>query len=101
TGQSQQAAVANTGAAPSDDRESALGRTLNPGNYTVILRGKNNTTGIDLIEPYDLDPFANSQRANISTRGLVHTGDNVMIAGFVSCAATAAPSGILICGIRL
>jgi len=99
TGQSQQAAVANTGAAPGDDRESALVRTLNPGNYTVILRGKNNTTGIALIEAYDLDPFANSKLANNSTRGLVQTGDNVMIAGFVAGPANAAPTGILIRGI--
>ena len=99
TGQSQQAAIANTGAAPVDDRESALVRTLNPGNYTVILRGKNNSTGIALIEAYDLDPFANSKLANISTRGLVQTGDNVMIAGFVAGPANAAPTGILIRGI--
>ena len=57
--------------------------TLSPGNYTVILRGKNNTTGIGLIEAYDLDPFANSKLGNISTRSFVQTGDNVMIAGFV------------------
>jgi hypothetical protein len=99
TGQSQQAAIQNTGAAPGDDRESGLVQTLNPGNYTVILRGKNNTTGIGLIEAYDLDPFANSKLANISTRGLVQTGDNVMIAGFVAGPANAAPTGILIRGI--
>ena len=98
SGQSQQAAIENTGAAPGDDRESALVRTLNPGNYTVILRGKNNTTGIGLIEAYDLDPFANSKLANISTRGFVQTGDNVMIAGFVAGPANAAPTGILIRG---
>jgi hypothetical protein len=98
-GQSQQAAIENTGAAPSDDRESALVRTLNPGNYTVILRGKNNTTGIGVVEAYDLDPFANSKLANISTRGFVQTGDNVMIAGFVAGPANAAPTGVLIRGL--
>jgi hypothetical protein len=98
TGQSQQAAIQNTGAAPGDDRESALVRTLNPGNYTVVLRGKNNTSGVGLIEAYDLDPFANSKLANISTRGFVQTGDNVMIAGFVAGPANAAPTGILIRG---
>jgi hypothetical protein len=99
TGQSQQAAIQNTGAAPGDDRESALVRTLSPGNYTVVLRGKNNTTGIALIEAYDLDPFSNSKLANISTRGLVQTGNNVMIAGFVAGPANAAPTGIVIRGI--
>jgi PKD repeat protein len=99
TGQSQQAAIQNTGAAPGDDHESALVRTLNPGSYTVVLRGKNNTTGIGLIEAYDLDPFSNSKLANISTRGLVLTGDNVMIAGFVAGPANAAPTGIVIRGL--
>jgi hypothetical protein len=98
TGQSQQAAIENTGAAPTDDHESALVRTLNPGTYTVVLRGKGNTTGIAVVEAYDLDPFANSKLANISTRGPVQTGDNVMIAGFVAGPANAAPTGILIRG---
>src|SRR4029077_16576854 len=48
-GQPQQAAIKNTGLAPTDDRESALVRSLSPGNYTVVLRGKNNTTGIALV----------------------------------------------------
>jgi hypothetical protein len=39
---------------PSDDRESALYETLAPGNYTVIVRGKNNATGVALVEAYDL-----------------------------------------------
>jgi hypothetical protein len=99
TGQSQQAAIENTGVAPTDDRESALVRNLSPGTYTVVLRGKNNTTGIALVEVYDLDPFANSKLANISTRGLVQTGDNVMIAGFVAGPANSADTGILIRGI--
>jgi hypothetical protein len=74
-------------------------RSLTPGNYTVVLRGKNNSTGIALVEVYDLDPFANSKLGNISTRGLVQTGDNVMIAGFVAGPANAADTGILIRGI--
>jgi hypothetical protein len=99
THQSQQAAIENTGAAPKDDRESALVKTLSPGNYTVVLRGKGNTTGVAVVEAFDLDPFANSKLANISTRGLVQTGDNVMIAGFVAGPPNAAPTGILIRGI--
>jgi PKD domain len=99
TGQSQQTAIENTGVAPTDDRESALVRSLTPGTYTVVLRGKNNATGIALVEVYDLDPFANSKLANISTRGFVQTGDSVMIAGFVAGPANSADTGILIRGI--
>jgi hypothetical protein len=76
-------AIIDTKIPPSDDRESAILRTLDPGPYTAILRGVNNTTGIGLIEAYDLDPAAGSELANISTRGLVRTGDNVMIGGFI------------------
>ena len=47
------------------------------------MRGKNNGTGVGLVEVYDLDQAANSQLANISTRGFVDTGDNVMIGGFI------------------
>ena len=98
TGQSQQAAIENTGAAPTDDRESAIVKTLNPGTYTVVLRGKAGTTGIGVVEAYDLDPFANSKLANISTRGFVQTGDNRMVAGVIVGPANAAPTGILIRG---
>jgi hypothetical protein len=55
---------------------------LDPGAYTAILRGKNNGTGIGLVEVYDLGPVG-SQLANISTRAFVGTGDNVMIGGFI------------------
>ena len=58
-------------------------RTLAPGSYTAILRGNNNTTGIGVVETYDLDQAANSKLANISTRGFVDTGDNVMIGGLI------------------
>ena len=47
------------------------------------MRGVNNTTGIGLVEVYDLDRTVDSKLANISTRGLVQTGDNVMIGGFI------------------
>ena len=58
--------------------------TLSPGAYTVILRQTDGGTGIGLVEAYDLDQAANSTLANISTRGFVDTGDNVMIGGFIS-----------------
>ena len=56
---------------------------LSPGAYTVILAGKDGGTGVGLVEVYDLGQGANSQLANISTRGFVETGDNVMIGGLI------------------
>jgi len=94
----QSAAIQATGTlAPTDSRESAMIVTLAPnngdpnsltGHYTAIVSGKNGTTGIALVEFYDLgtaslDVSSNAQLANISTRGLVQTGDNVMIGGFI------------------
>ena len=77
------AEVQGTGIAPSNNSEAAIVRTLAPGNYTAILRGKNGTTGIGVVEAYDLDQSVNSQFGNISTRGFVETGDGVMIGGFI------------------
>jgi hypothetical protein len=68
---------------PSDDKESAIVTSLSPGAYTAIVSGVNDATGIALVEVYDLDPTVNSKLANISTRGLVQTGDNVLIGGFI------------------
>ena len=68
---------------PSDDHEAAIVATLAPGNYTAIMRGVNNTTGIGVVEVYDLAPNASANLANISSRGFVETGDNVMIGGFI------------------
>jgi hypothetical protein len=47
------------------------------------VRGLNNTTGVALVEGYDIAPLSGSVLANISTRGLVQTGTNVMIAGLI------------------
>jgi hypothetical protein len=80
---SQQAEIEVTGLAPAHDAESAIVRTLAPGVYTAVLRGQNNTSGIALIEAYDTRRAVNSQQANISTRGFVGLGDDVMIAGFI------------------
>lgn len=79
-----QAEVEATGLQPSNDLESAIVRTLVPGNYTAIVRGNGNSTGIGVVEAYDLSPSANSKLANIATRGFVDTGDNVMIGGFIT-----------------
>ncbi|HVF70437.1 MAG TPA: SMP-30/gluconolactonase/LRE family protein [Chthoniobacterales bacterium] len=82
-GQSQQAAVQATGLAPGDDRESVLMAEFAPTQFTAIVRGKNNTAGVALVEVYDVGQAADSRLANISTRGFVDTGNNVMIAGFI------------------
>jgi hypothetical protein len=64
--------------------ESAILTTLNANaGYTAIVRGKNGAVGVGLVEIYDLSIGANSKLANISTRGYVDTGDNVMIGGFI------------------
>jgi len=80
----QQVAIATTGKAPPNDLESAILHTFSPGNYTGIVHGKNNTTGVALIEAYDLDQSVDITLTNISTRGFVDTNQNVMIGGFVS-----------------
>src|SRR6266480_2289129 len=69
--------------APPNAAEPAILATLDPGNYTAIVRGVNNTTGVALVEGYDIEPGTSSQLGNISTRGFVQTGANVMIAGVI------------------
>jgi hypothetical protein len=69
--------------APPNDHEAAMVRTLAPGTYTAVVRGKNDSTGLALIEMYDLSAESNSLLGNISTRGFVEAGDNVLIGGFV------------------
>jgi hypothetical protein len=71
--------------APTNDLESAILLTLPANNsvYTATVRGVSGGTGVGLVEAYDLDLGANSLLANISTRGLVQTDDNVMIGGFI------------------
>ena len=75
--------IQNSGHAPGDPNESAIMADLPPGNYTAIVRGVSNTTGVALVEVYDLSPSLQSILGNLSTRSLVQTGDNVMIGGFI------------------
>jgi hypothetical protein len=75
--------IRNSGYAPRDGRESAIIADLPAGNYTVIVRGVNDTTGVALVDVYDLSPETNSILTNVSTRSFVQTGDNVMIGGFI------------------
>jgi hypothetical protein len=71
------------GLAPTSDLESAIVATLSPGTYTAVVSGRNASTGMGLIEVYDLDQTSDTLLANISTRGLVHTGDDVLVGGFI------------------
>ena len=80
----QQAAIQATGLAPPNDSESAILITLQPGNYTAILAGKTGTTGIGLVEVYDITTGAFAELTNVSTRGFVGSGQSVMIAGFIT-----------------
>ena len=80
---SQEAEIEATGIPPTDDLEAAIVATLAPGSYTAILRGNDGGTGNGLVEVYDLDTTVKSTLANTSTRGLVQTGDNVLIGGFI------------------
>ena len=80
---SQQSLIEGTLFEPRNDREAVILATLAPAPYTAILTGKNNTTGIGVVEVYNNDRDANSQLANISTRGFIQGGDNVMIGGFI------------------
>jgi WD40 repeat protein len=75
--------VIDSGVAPTNDLEPALWGIINPGAYTVILSDKNGGTGVGLVEVYDLDRTVDSNLANISTRGFVDSGDNVMIGGLI------------------
>ncbi|MGI8480861.1 MAG: multicopper oxidase family protein, partial [Chthoniobacterales bacterium] len=77
------AEIQNSGLAPGNPLESAVIATLAPGNYTAIVQGVNGGTGVGIVEVYDLDESGGSPLANISTRGFVQTGDDVMIGGFI------------------
>ena len=81
-------AISDSGLAPSNNLESAILTSLDPGAYTAIVRGVNNGTGVALFEGYDLDRTASSKLGNISTRGFVQTGDNVMIGGLIISGAS-------------
>ena len=79
----QEALIEATGIAPTNDLEAAIVQTLAPGSYTVILRGMGMTSGVGLVEIYDLNQGVDSKLGNLSTRAFVNTGDNVVIAGFI------------------
>lgn len=79
----QEAAIMASGIPPVSDLESAIDVTLDPGAYTAVVRGNNGTSGVALVEVYDIDQAADSKLANLSTRAFAGTSDNIVIAGFV------------------
>jgi hypothetical protein len=79
----QEAAIIASGISPPSDLESAIDATLDPGTYTAAVAGKNGTSGVALIEVYDIRQDADSKLANLSTRAFVCASDNIVIAGFM------------------
>jgi hypothetical protein len=79
----QVAEIQASGVPPGNDAESALIGTLAPGSYTAQIRGAGNTTGIGVAEAYDLSLASGARLANVSTRGFVQTGNDIMIGGFI------------------
>jgi glucose/arabinose dehydrogenase len=79
----QETDISNTGLAPGSNSESGILITLQPGQYTAILKGQGGGTGVGLVEVFDLDAAAASKLANISTRSFVQTFDNRLFGGFI------------------
>lgn len=93
----QASQIAATGLAPTDPHEAAMIAVLPPGSYTVILSSRDGKSGVGLVEIYDLDQSPATQLGNVSTRGLVGSGDEVMIAGVIL--GGAGPAKVLLRGI--
>jgi len=81
--ETQQTEIEASGVAPTDDLETAIVATLPPGGYTAIVAGRDGTSGVGLVEMYDLETASDAKLVNISSRGFVQTGNDVMIAGFI------------------
>ena len=77
------AEIQASGLAPDDDREAAIIREIGSGAHTAVIRGAGGSTGVGLVEVYDLNDASNSDVANISTRAIIDTGDNLLIGGFI------------------
>jgi glucose/arabinose dehydrogenase len=79
----QEVAIIATGIPPTNDLEAAIDTTLNSGAYSAVIKGKDNSSGVALVEVYDLSAAVPAKMANMSTRAFVDIGDNVVIAGFL------------------
>lgn len=80
---SQEAEIQQSGLAPTDDKESAIIKRLDPGTYTAIIRGADGSPGIGVIELYDLSSNDPAELGNLSVRADVETGDNVLFNGLI------------------
>ena len=92
----QGADLQTIGLAPTHPFESAIVATLDPGAYTTIVSGKGGATGVGLVEVYDTNTASSAMLANISTRGAVKTGDNVMIGGFILGGSSTMPARVVV-----
>jgi hypothetical protein len=99
TGNSQEQEILNPGLPPTDNRESAIWYIPEAGTYPVVLRGKNNTTGIGVAEIYELYQSPYCALGNLSGRAFVDTGDNALFAGFISGAGGGGATRIVVRGI--
>ena len=80
---SQKDTIEHFGLGPNDDREAVIITSVTPGSYTALLTGKAGTTGVGLVEVYDLTPTLDGDLGNLSTRGFVQGANSVLIAGFI------------------
>ena len=72
-----------SGLAPSDDYEAVIIADLNPGNYTAIISGYAHSSGISVIEAFDAGGATSARLSQISTRGNVQLGNDLLIGGFI------------------
>ena len=82
-GQTQREEIEASAIPPTHEKEAAILRSLAPGAYTAVVRGRNETSGIGLVEIYDLNRATSSRLANLSTRGFLGTGESLMIGGVI------------------
>jgi hypothetical protein len=90
----QEQQIMQSGLAPTDNREAAIIASLPSGQYTAIIRGANNSTGIGLVEIYDLESTLPGELGNLAVRADVKTGNNVLISGLILGGST--PKRILL-----
>jgi hypothetical protein len=81
--------IVDSSLAPPNDFDAAILTAVTPGNYTAVVSGVNGSTGVGLVEVYDVEAGSDSSLANVSTRGFVQTGDNVLIGGLILAGSSA------------
>ncbi len=93
----QKTEIEATGLAPGNALESAIVQTLSPGNYTVVLRDKDTSAArLGIVEVFDVAPAANAVLGNLSSRGFVGTGDNVLIGGMIVGPSSTGNANVLV-----